>query len=52
MKSNGLSIFFNSFDDPCPLCKYDQLEENNPSCFLNNLLYIDVIFIFIYYLLL
>jgi hypothetical protein len=52
MSSNGLYVFLNSFDDPCPLCKYDLLEENNPSCLLHNLLYIDVIFIFTYYWLL
>jgi hypothetical protein len=51
MKSNGLYVFFNSFGDVCPLCKYDLLEEENPSYLMHNLWYMDVIFyvLFIYY---
>jgi hypothetical protein len=40
----GLYVFKNSFDDFSPLCKYDILEEYNPSCLLHNLLNMDVIF--------
>jgi hypothetical protein len=50
-KSNGLYVFSNSFDNPCSLCKYDLLEKN-PFSLLHNLLYIDVIFTFTFYLLL
>jgi len=46
MKSNALYVFKNSFEDPCPLFKYDILEENNPSCLFYNLFYMNVIFIF------
>jgi hypothetical protein len=50
MRLNGLYIvFFNSFGDPCPLYKYDLLGKKK-SCLLHNLLYMDVIFIFTFYL--
>jgi hypothetical protein len=49
MKSNGLYVLKNSFGDPCPLWKYDLLEEDNPSYLLHNLLYMDVIFVFTFY---
>jgi hypothetical protein len=48
---NGLYVFLSLFGDPCPLCKYDLLEENNPSCLLHNLLYMEVILKFTFYLL-
>jgi hypothetical protein len=48
---NGLYVFLSLFGDPCPLCKYNLLKENNPSCLLHNLLYMDVIFKFSFYLL-
>jgi hypothetical protein len=38
--------FFNSFGDPCPLCKYDLLKENSPPCLLHDLLDMDLLFIF------
>ncbi len=31
MISNGLYVLLNLVVDPCFLCKYDILEENNPS---------------------
>jgi hypothetical protein len=37
MLLNGLYVFLSLFGDPCPLCKYDLLEENSPSCLLHNL---------------
>jgi hypothetical protein len=52
MISNNLYVFLNLFNDSCPLCKYDLLEENNSSCLLHNLLYMGVNFIFLFYLLL
>jgi hypothetical protein len=52
MKSDGLNVFLNSFCHPYSLCKYDLLEENNPSYILWNLLYMSIIFIFTIHLLL
>jgi len=46
IRSNGLYVFLNSFGNPCPLSKYDLLEEKNRSCLLHNLLYMDVFLIF------
>ncbi len=37
-------VFFSPFGDVCPLCKYDLLEEENPSYLMHNLWYMDVIF--------
>ncbi len=51
-RSNGWYVFKNPFSDCHSLCKYDLLEENNSSCLLHNLFYMDVIFIFIFNLLL
>jgi hypothetical protein len=50
MISNDFYILLNLFGDPCPLCKHDLLEKT-PSCLFHNLLYMNVIFIFIIYLL-
>jgi len=49
MNSIGWYVLNNSFGDPWPLWKYDLLEEDNPSCLLDNLLYMDVIFVFTLY---
>jgi hypothetical protein len=43
---NGSYVFLSLFGDPCLLCKYNLLKENNPSCLLHNLIYMDVIFKF------
>jgi hypothetical protein len=46
-------VYFESlFIDPCPLCKYGLLEKKNPFCLLHNWVYMNVIFLFIFYLLL
>jgi hypothetical protein len=49
----GFGIFLNSLSDPCHVCKYNLLQKNNLACLLiAQLIYIDVIFIFTFYLLL
>jgi hypothetical protein len=50
MKSNGLYVFFSSFGDVCPLCKYDLLEGEIPSYLMHNLWYMDVNFMYILYI--
>jgi hypothetical protein len=51
MRSNGLRVNFkNPLNDYCPICKYDLLEKKkNPSCLMHNLLYINVIILFTFY---
>jgi hypothetical protein len=50
MRSNDLYVFLNSFGDFRPLCKYYLLEENNASCLLHNLLYMNVILFLFYFI--
>jgi hypothetical protein len=49
MRSNGLYIFKNSFDHPCPLRENDTLKNNNSSCLFHNLLCMDVVSIFVFH---
>jgi hypothetical protein len=46
------NVLKNSFGDPYPFCKYDLLKNIYPSHLFHNVLYMDVIFIFTFYLLL
>jgi hypothetical protein len=48
----GNYVFKNSFGDAYLLCKCDLLKEKNQSHLLHNLLYMDAIFVFTFYLLL
>jgi hypothetical protein len=41
-------VLLNWIIDLCLLCKYNLLEEKKSSCLLHNLLYMDVIFIFLF----
>jgi hypothetical protein len=36
MKSNGLYVFVNSLDDPCPFMQIWPTRKKNPSCLLHN----------------
>ncbi len=47
----GLYVFLNSFDDPCLLCKYDPLKENNPFYLLHTFVVYGCHFYITFYLL-
>jgi len=49
IKSNDLCVFLNAFSDPCPLCKYNLIQQKW-FCLLCNLLYIDHFDIYILFI--